>query len=75
MSLTYRDGLPIPPEEDDAPPRFGIERYVGLVDDEVAGGCSVLPMNATRGAALLPAAASRGWRCCPSGGAAASATG
>lgn len=52
MSLTYRDGQPIAPE-DDLPPRFGVESYVGLVDGEVAGGCSVLPMNATRGVALL----------------------
>ncbi|RYG23827.1 GNAT family N-acetyltransferase [bacterium] len=54
VSLTYGDGLPIPPERHE--PRFGIERYVGTVDGEVAGICSVLPMNATRGAALLPCA-------------------
>ena len=53
-SLTYGDGLPIPEERHE--PRFGIERYVGLVEGEVAGICSVLPMNATRGAALLPCA-------------------
>ncbi len=48
-SMTYNDGLALEPKED----RFGIERYVGLVDDEVAGICSVLPMNATRAAALV----------------------
>lgn len=54
VSLTYGDGLPIPLERHE--PRFGIERYVGMVEGEVAGICSVLPMNATRGAALLPCA-------------------
>ena len=48
-SMTYNDGVALEPEED----RFSIEQYVGLVDDEVAGICSVLPMNATRGPALI----------------------
>ena len=51
-SMTYNDGLPSEPEE----PRFGTERYVGLDGGEVAGICSVLPMNATRGAALIDCA-------------------
>ena len=51
-SLTYNDGLPIGPET--LRDRFGEERYVGLVDDEVVGVCKVLPMNATRDAALVP---------------------
>ena len=50
-SMTYNDGLPVEYVEE---PRFGTERFVGLADDEVAGICVVLPMNATRGAALLP---------------------
>lgn len=54
FSLTYGDGLPIPPDRQES--RFGIERYVGLVDGEVAGLCSTVPMNVTRGAALLPCA-------------------
>ena len=53
-SLTYGDGLPIPPERQ--APRFGATHYVGLVDGEVAGLCWTLPMNATRGAGLLPCA-------------------
>ena len=53
-SLTYGDGLPIPPERRTL--RFGTVPYVGLVDDEVVGLCATLPMNATRGAALLPCA-------------------
>ena len=49
-SMTYEDGLAGEWSE----PRFGVERYVGTADGEVAGICSVLPMNATRGAALVP---------------------
>ena len=49
VSLAYGEGQPTTWEE----PRFDVERYVGLVDDEVAGVCAVVPMNATRGAALL----------------------
>jgi len=52
LSLTYRDGQPIEPG--DLTMRFGEEGFVGLVDDEVAGACVVLPMNATRGDAILP---------------------
>lgn len=51
-SMTYNDGLPYPPERQES--RFGVERYVGLVDGQVAGILSVLPMNATRGGALVP---------------------
>lgn len=51
-SMTYGDGLPAGPEA--MANRFGIDRYVGLVDGEVAGICVVLPMNATRGGALIP---------------------
>ena len=48
-SLTYGDGL----LTESPPPRFGVERYIGLVDDEVAGILSTLPLNATRGAASI----------------------
>lgn len=53
-SLTYGDGLPISPEAH--APRFGMTPYVALCDDEVAGLCWTLPMNATRGGALIPCA-------------------
>lgn len=49
-SMTYNDGL----VTELPAPRFGVERYVGLVGDEVVGICSILPMNATRGAATVP---------------------
>lgn len=53
MELVYNDGQPLP-EERRGESRFGSARFVGLVEGEVAAACSVLPMNATRGAALLP---------------------
>jgi predicted acetyltransferase len=52
-SLTYNDGLPIPEERRTS--RFG-ERYLALLDDQPAGIFTALPMNATRGEALLPCA-------------------
>src|SRR5580658_1789206 len=50
-SLTYNDGLPIP-EDRRGQSRFS-DRFVAEADGKVAGVFVVLPMNATRGAALL----------------------
>ncbi|HWD39916.1 MAG TPA: GNAT family N-acetyltransferase [Fimbriimonas sp.] len=53
-SLTYNDGLPIPPEHR-SEFKYGT-RYVAIQDGEVAGAFNALHMTATRGKALLTCA-------------------
>lgn len=49
-SLTYNDGMPIP--EDRRKSRYS-DSFVAEADGKIAGVFNVLPMNATRGPALL----------------------
>ncbi len=50
QSLTYNDGLPVPEERREA--KFS-RRYLATLDGKPAGAFNALPMNASRGEALL----------------------
>jgi predicted acetyltransferase len=52
-SLTYHDGLPVP--EARRHPRFA-QQFVAELDGSIVGAYNALPMNATRGPALIPCA-------------------